>query len=51
VGEKEILSVVETLKEYHTMLYGCPNIYVYKTIKIILLPIFKPNASYAGGCS
>jgi RNase H-like domain found in reverse transcriptase/Integrase zinc binding domain len=29
VGEKEILSVVETLKEYQTMLYGCPNIYVY----------------------
>jgi hypothetical protein len=29
VGEKEILSVVETLKEYRTMLYGCQNIYVY----------------------
>ena len=29
VGEKEILSVVETLKEYRTMLYGCPNISVY----------------------
>jgi RNase H-like domain found in reverse transcriptase len=29
VGEKEILSVVETLKEYCTMQYRCPNIYVY----------------------
>jgi RNase H-like domain found in reverse transcriptase/Integrase zinc binding domain len=29
VGEKELLSVVATLKEYRTMLYGCPNIYVY----------------------
>jgi RNase H-like domain found in reverse transcriptase len=27
VGEKE--SVVETLKEYRMMLYGCQNIYVY----------------------
>jgi RNase H-like domain found in reverse transcriptase/Reverse transcriptase (RNA-dependent DNA polymerase) len=29
VGEKEILSVVETLKEYRNMLYGCPNIHVH----------------------
>jgi hypothetical protein len=29
VGEKEILSVVETLKKYRTMLYGCQNLYVY----------------------
>jgi RNase H-like domain found in reverse transcriptase/Integrase zinc binding domain len=29
IGEKELLSVVAPLKEYPTMLYGCPNIYVY----------------------
>jgi hypothetical protein len=29
VGEKELLSVVETLKEYRTMLYGCKDIQIY----------------------
>ena len=29
VGEKEILSIVETLKEYRTMLYGCKELHVY----------------------
>jgi RNase H-like domain found in reverse transcriptase len=29
IGEMEILSIVETLKEYCTILYGCQNIYVY----------------------
>jgi RNase H-like domain found in reverse transcriptase len=28
-GEKEILSVVETLKEFHTLLYGCQTINVH----------------------
>mgnify|MGYP003331871839 CR=1 FL=1 len=29
VGEKELLSILETLKEYHSMLYGCKELHVY----------------------
>jgi hypothetical protein len=28
-GEKELLSIVETLREYHTMLFGCPELHIY----------------------
>jgi RNase H-like domain found in reverse transcriptase len=51
IGEKEILSIVETLKEYHTMLYGCPHLYVYTDHKNNTLIVSKPNAYYAGSCS
>ena len=29
VGEKEMLSIVETLREYRSMLYGCKELHVY----------------------
>ena len=29
VGEKELLSIVETLKEYRSMLYGCKELHIY----------------------
>ena len=29
VGEKEMLSIVETLKEYRSMLYDCKALHVY----------------------
>jgi RNase H-like domain found in reverse transcriptase len=32
-GEKEILSIVETFKEYHTMLFGCRELHVYTNHK------------------
>jgi hypothetical protein len=28
-GEKELLSIAETLKEYRTMFLGCPELHVY----------------------
>ena len=33
VGEKELLSIVETLKEYRTMLYGAPETHIYGSQK------------------
>ena len=29
VGEKKLLSIVETLKEYRSMLYGCKELHIY----------------------
>jgi transposase InsO family protein len=35
VGEKELLSIIETLKEYHSMLYGSKELHIYTDHKNI----------------
>lgn len=41
VGEKEILSIVETLKEYHSMLYGCKELHVHTDHKNLIYNKFS----------
>ena len=30
--EKELLSIIETLKEYRTMLFGCRELHIYTAV-------------------
>ena len=48
-GEKEILSIVETLKEYRTMLYGCKELHIYTDHKNLTFENSQLNAFSAGG--
>jgi RNase H-like domain found in reverse transcriptase/Reverse transcriptase (RNA-dependent DNA polymerase) len=51
VGEKEILSLLKPSKNIALCYMDVQTSMSTQTIKTTLLPIFKPNASYAGGCS